>query len=289
LKTQLQQKICVERKSTSKGMMNDSSDYGVVTLKSVAHTIPLILISIASFLGNSLVLLAIYRSKNLRTFSNMYIGSLAITDVTASFAMIFSYVTVLTNGRWLFGHPMCIINGFLLTFLASASMLTLLVYSMYRCYLVTTVQKRLSAVFLGKMVKASIISIYVLAFIYACPPLFGGGEIKFIPSYYSCVLDFSSSEHYAEFLFVSLFTIPLVVMTIAYIRIVKFIMMHNKTIRKSSAAARRHSVTLSPSSEASVDEGNRYTVMELRRKLDIMNSGAQQRLQGQICDVLSQV
>jgi hypothetical protein len=78
-------------------------------------------------------------------------------------------------------------------------------------------------------------------------------------------------------------------MTIAYIRIVKFIMMHNKTIRKSSAAARRHSVTLSPSSEASVDEGNRYTVMELRRKLDIMNSGAQQRLQGQICDVLSQV
>ena len=268
--------------------MNDSTDYGMVTWESVAHTIPLILISLASFIGNALVLLAIYHCKNLRTFSNMYIGSLAITDVAASFVMLFSYVTVLTKGRWVFGHSMCIVNGFLLTFLASASMLTLLVYSMYRCYLVTTVQKRLSAVFLGKMVKTSIITIYVLAIIYACPPLFGGGEIKYIPSYYSCVLDFSSSKHYAEFLFVSLFTVPLIVMIIAYARIVKFIMMHNKTIRKSSAAARRQSVTLSPSSEFSVDEGNRYTVMELKRKLDIMNNSTQQRLQGEKTDVLSQ-
>jgi len=78
-------------------------------------------------------------------------------------------------------------------------------------------------------------------------------------------------------------------MTIAYIRIVKFIMMHNKTIRKSSAAARRQSATLSPSLEVSVDEGNRYTVMELKRKLDIMNYSTQQRLQGEITDVLSQV
>ena len=269
--------------------MDASSDYGTVTVESVFRTIPLIVISIASFIGNSLVLLAIYRFKNLRTFSNMYIGSLAITDVTASLVMPFSYITLLTNGRWLFGDAWCIINGFLLTFLASTSMLTLLVFSMYRCYLVTTVKKRLPAVFLGKMVKSSVIGIWLLALIYACPPLFGGGEIKLMPSYYSCILDFSSSANYAEFLFVSLFTIPLIVMTAAYIRIVKFIMMHNKTIRKSSGGTRRQSATFSPSSEASVDEGNRYTVMELKRKLDLMNDQAQQMLQGQLSDVLSQV
>ena len=266
--------------------MNKSLDYSMVTLESVAHTIPLILISLVSFTGNTLVLLAIYRCKNLRTFSNMYVGSLAVTDVTASIVMPFSYVTVLNNGRWVFGHSMCIVNGLLLTFLASASLLTLLVYSMYRCYLVTTVRKRLSTAFLGKMVKTSIIAIYALAIIYACPPLFGGGEIKYMPSYYTCVLDFSSSKHYAKFLFASLFTVPLIVMIIAYTRIARFIMMHNKTIRKSSVIARRQSVTLS---EASVNAGNRYTVMELKRKLDIVNNSTQQRPQGDITDVPSQV
>ena len=272
--------------STKKITMNKSLDHSMVTLESVAHTIPLILISLTSFTGNTFVLLAIYRCKNLRTFSNMYVGSLAVTDVTASIVMPFSYVTVLTNGRWVFGHSMCIFNGFILMFLGSATLLTLLVYSMYRCYLVTTVRKRLSATFLGRMVKMSIITIYVLAIVHACPPLFGAGEIKYIPSYYTCFVDFSSSEHYAKFLFASLFAIPLIVMTIAYARIAKFIMMHNKTIRKSSLIARRQSVTLS---EAFVNEGNSYTVMELKRKLDIINNSTQQRPQGKINDALSQV
>lgn len=279
----------IQGNSSGNEMIGTSSDYGGVTVESAFRTIPMILVSIASFIGNSMVLLAIYRFKNLRTFSNMYIGSLAITDVTASMLMPFSYITVLTNGRWLFGHAMCIIHGFLLTFLASASMLTLLCFSMYRCYLVTTVQKRLSAVFLGKMVKTSVIGIWILAIIYACPPLFGGGEIKLIPSFYSCLLDFSSSKFYAEFLFMCVFTVPLIVMIIAYVRIIKFIMMHSKTIKKNSETARRLSVTFS---EASVDEGNRYTVMELKRKLDLMNKGnelAQQMLQSQLTDALTQV
>ena len=271
--------------------MDASPDYGTVTGISVLRTIPMILVSIASFVGNSLVLLAIYRFKNLRTFSNMFIGSLAIADIAASLVMPFSFITVLTNGRWLFGNAWCQINGFLLTFIASVSMWTLLFFSMYRCYLVTTVQKRLSAVFLGRMVKTSVVVIWISAFVFASPPLFGGGEIKFLPNYYSCLLDFTSSEYYAEFLFVVVFTFPLVVMTIAYIRIAKFIMMHNKTIKKNSGNTRRMSGMFSPSSEASVDEGNRYTVMELKRKIDLLNKGneAQQMLQNQLNVVSSQV
>ena len=272
---------------------NFGSDCGTVTAISVLRTIPMILVSVASFIGNSLVLLAIYRVKNLRTFSNMFIGSLAVTDIAASLVMPFSFITVLTNGRWLFGHAWCIINGFLLTFIASVSMLTLLAFSMYRCYLITTIQKRLSAVFLGRMVKASVVGIWLFGFVFASPPLFGGGEIKFSATHYSCLLDFTSSEHYAEFLFVVVFSAPLVVMTIAYIRIAKFIMMHNKTIKKNSGNTRRTSGVFSPSqSEASVDEGNRYTVMELKRKVDLMSEGneaQQQMLQNQLNAVLLQV
>ncbi|XP_028396721.1 putative tyramine receptor 2 [Dendronephthya gigantea] len=267
-------------------------DYGQVTATSVLRTIPMIMVSIASFIGNALVLLAIYRFKNLRTFSNMYIGSLAITDIIASLAMPFSYITVLTNGRWLFGEAMCLINGFLLTFLASASLLTLLVFSMYRCYLITTIRKRLSAVLLGKMIKISVLGIWLLALIYSSPPLFGGGKIKLMRFNYSCIIDFVHSGFYIEFLVIFLFIIPLIVMTVAYARIIKFINMHNKTIKKNSAnTRRRHSGIFAQSSEASVDEGNRYTVMELKRKLDLMNEGrsdAQKKLQNQLKNVLAQ-
>ena len=286
--------ISFQRNMFGNSTMNSNSEYGVVTVKSVFRAFPMILVSIASFIGNSMVLLAIYRFKNLRTLSNMYIGSLAITDVAASLVMPLSYITVITNGRWLFGQAFCTINGFLLTFLASTSMLTLLIFSMYRCYLVTTVKKRLSAVFLSKMVKTSVACIWILAFIYASPPLFGGGEIKFLPSYSSCLIDFTSSNAYAEFLFVVLFTVPLIVMITAYVRIVKFIRMHNKAIKESSGGvkgARRPSAVSSPSSEESEAEGNRYTVMELKRKLDILNktNETQRMLQFQLQDVLKQV
>lgn len=264
---------------------------GFVTARSVLRTIPMILVSVASFIGNSLVLLVIYRFKNLRTYSNVYVGSLAITDGLISLAMPFSYITVLMNGRWLFGDAVCLINGSLLTFLASSAMLTRLVFSMYRCYLVTTVQKRLRAELLAKIVKTSVLGIWLLALIYASPPLFGGGKIKLMPYNYSCVIDFVHSRLYVKFLFVSLFIIPLIVITAAHVRIFKFINMHNKTMKKNSANSRRHSAIFAQSSETSKDERDRYAMMESKQKMNLMNeeNEARKELQSQLKDVLAQV
>lgn len=252
-----------------------STNYGTVDALSVLRCIPLIFIGIASFMGNALVLLAIYRFKNLQTFSNAYIGSLATTDLLASLVMAFSYTSLL-DGTWVFGDALCQIQGIILIMLSTVPMLTLLCFSIYRCYLVTTVSKRLSEIRLGRIVKCSVCSIWLLAVVYSIPLLFGGGDVKFIPEYYSCIYDFSSSKKYSTFLVVFLFAIPLAVMSIAYMRIIRFIKMHNKTIINTKPRNDRPQSQFDlgdrrSSEELEEEEGDHFTVMELKRRLEEMD------------------
>lgn len=257
---------------------NNTASCGTITGISIIKCIPMILIGVASFSGNALVLSAIYRFKNLQTFSNAYVGSLALTDVLASLLMPFSYTTVLLNGRWVFGSTMCQIQGFFVITLSNASMLTLLCFSIYRCYLVTTVRKRLPQLTLGRVVKCSVGLIWLLSILYATPPLYGVGQIKYLASYYSCTLDFSSSKYYTQFLFVFVFSAPLVVMSVTYLRIIKFIKTHNQTILGTTTQERprSRSVISGPSSSPPCGDGSRCSVMELKWKLNQPNDGSEE-------------
>ena len=76
------------------------------------HTAVLALTTVLSLTGNSLVCLAFYRNRRLRTVTNFYVLSLAIADLIL--AVVVGCSSTLASGlrRWPFHYNFCQFTGF---------------------------------------------------------------------------------------------------------------------------------------------------------------------------------
>ena len=87
----------------------DTRSLSTVTM----HTVLVVLCSVLSVVGNSLVCLAFYRNRRLRTITNFYVLSLALTDIMSA-TLIYPFSAVASGLRkWPFGFSFCQFNGFL--------------------------------------------------------------------------------------------------------------------------------------------------------------------------------
>lgn len=93
-----------------------------------------ILVMFFVIIGNSIVLLVLYRQRkqyNTR-IANMFLANLAIVDLAVGVLLFpFSAITVIA-GRWIFDQAICEVNGFLNTTAGTASILTMAVISVDR-------------------------------------------------------------------------------------------------------------------------------------------------------------
>lgn len=79
----------------------------------VIQTIVAVQITLFSLLGNLLICLAFYKNRRLRTITNIYVLSLAVTDITVV-SLIYPFCTIASSFRqWPFGYSFCQFNGFL--------------------------------------------------------------------------------------------------------------------------------------------------------------------------------
>ena len=94
----------------------------------------LILIMMATLVGNGTVCLAVYRRHKLRTRTNMFIINLSCADIgVAVLCMPFSLVTCLRHG-WVLGDALCKLNGFLNILFCLTSLLTLTAISVEKYF-----------------------------------------------------------------------------------------------------------------------------------------------------------
>ena len=84
--------------------------------------------------GNVIVLLVLYRQRRRPSVrvANMFIGNLAVVDLTMGVLLFpFSVVTIILR-RWAFGHAFCQFNGTINMTAGAASILTMAVISIDR-------------------------------------------------------------------------------------------------------------------------------------------------------------
>jgi len=103
--------------------------------KVIIHTLILAFTTVLSLTGNSLVCLAVYKNRRLRTITNFYVLSLAVADL---FTAMFGYsFTAIASGlrEWPFGFSFCTFQGFLLYVwsLVSTNILALTAVNRYFC------------------------------------------------------------------------------------------------------------------------------------------------------------
>ena len=93
---------------TSTNFDDDSSDVKKQVILTVFLIFILSSIAIAGIFGNSLIVIAVCRTRTLRSVTDYFICSLASADLFVSFfIMPFAIVTEILEGTWLFGETFC--------------------------------------------------------------------------------------------------------------------------------------------------------------------------------------
>lgn len=86
----------------------------------------------AALIGNMLLCAAIHRFRALRTIQNYYIVTLAISDFLLTLLCVTLALVVMILGRWPFGDTICQIQGSLIYYCASFSLLNMTLIALNR-------------------------------------------------------------------------------------------------------------------------------------------------------------
>lgn len=114
------------------------SDEGNSYMSRVCISILLGLIAITGIIGNSLVIVAVWRYPHLRTISNYFILSLTFADfLISTLVMPLAIYNFLHHGKWYTGTVFCATWTFLAVMFSTASILSLCAVSIHRYFAVT--------------------------------------------------------------------------------------------------------------------------------------------------------
>lgn len=145
----------------------------------------LILIMMATLVGNGTVCLAVYRRRKLRTRTNMFIINLSCADIgVAVLCMPFSLVTCLRHG-WMLGDALCKLNRFLNILFCLTSLLTLTAISVEKYFAIC------KPLYHGHTSRNFALGLllwtWIQPIIIACVPFFGIAEYEFKPGFVACL------------------------------------------------------------------------------------------------------
>ena len=186
----------------------------------------IILISLFLFVGNSLTLLVLLLNRRMRTIPNMFVASLAVSDLLLGvFSTVPLTIPTLVTSHWPFNDTTCQFQGYLAFALGCASIHTLVLMAVNRYYRIVKPTKYRH--YFTK--KKTLIMILVTWFYSICAPLIYvllGNKMVFHPSKFLCFMSIKNSAFlaYGLLLYVG---IPICVIIYCYFRIFTTVRHHN--------------------------------------------------------------
>ena len=98
----------------------------------VIKSLLLIIFITSAVIGNICVLIAIKRSKKLKTLSNIFVFNLAIADLSFAITGMPMILVTTIAGEWILGGFVCDVGGLLNTLFTTASIWTMVMISINR-------------------------------------------------------------------------------------------------------------------------------------------------------------
>ncbi|XP_067672104.1 parapinopsin-like [Haliotis asinina] len=174
-------------------------------------------LSIAAFFANGCGVLVFLRNKTLRSPTNLFIMSLSICDILMAIVSTISCAASFSHG-WVFGHVVCVLEGFMVYFLGLTSMYLLAAISVDR-YIVMS--KPLLSYKITHRVAATAIAVcWALGFFWAALPLVGWNQYNLEGVGISCSIVWQSEDavniSYIVVIFSFCFIFPLCLMAFSY-------------------------------------------------------------------------
>lgn len=221
-------------RNTSDKMQADDLDTLEEALKSrskelqTLETTIVFLNDIIAFSGNLLTLLAVLRVPRLRTVPNLFIVSLALSDILMAIPATPFCLGVMITSEWPFGDDACQFQGYYGIMLAFASTETLALMSLNRYYRIVK-PNQYRRLFTRKTTFIMLISAWILASLGQLPYVLAGHRFIFHPGKIFC------SQNVKEpfsFILVSIFgAIPMTVISLCCFRVFTVVREHNRQRR----------------------------------------------------------
>ena len=150
-------------------------EYAPVDTEFVIASVVLAAINMAVLFGNSLVVAAVFKTRKLRTVTNIFIVNLACADLLLGIFVLPFSATLEVLDVWVFGVIWCRVWLAVDVWLCTASIFNLCCISLDR-YLAITRPMKYPALMSSKRGKILVLLIWVISFIICFPPLIGWNE-----------------------------------------------------------------------------------------------------------------
>ena len=198
----------------------------------VVEAILIITILISAFIGNTLILLAVWKNKLLRTTSSYLLVNLATVDLNLAVLIMPTILTTLLKRGWTFGWTICIAAGFIDTLLTNAQIMAILSIGVNRFIAVhyphwyqTETNKRFSLWF--------VIFGWIFSIGWCMPPIFGWGSYSYIDDTLFCTIDWNQNQTYALTHLSVSYVVPAFLGLYFYVSILRVICHHVKKVSSS--------------------------------------------------------
>ena len=189
----------------------------------------LIVMTTACLIGNVVTCIAVYSNERLRTSSNLYVITLAISDAINASTVMPLTIGVLITGRWPYGEALCNVHAFFTLFSVYVSPTTMGLTAFNR-YVRIVKPGHYSSIFNARQSKIYVAAIWLIVSGYALVPrLAGWTDYGFIPGYAVCTIvhprEAMKIAHYC-IVVVFFFLLPLAVATFSYYKIFTMVNQH---------------------------------------------------------------
>ena len=188
------------------------------------------LLVLLGILGNSLLLVSLYRKPRLKSSTGSLIAALAMTDLLNASIPGALFWSSLTTGKMSFSRFGCQISGFFMHFLTYASIATMALTAInrYVCVLKPNVYRKAFSYNRSMLYIASLWAF--VAVVVFLPIVSGSSTFAFNPVMASCIMKFTTANTEAGFTFfiVAFFVVLcLIIISVCYFRVSRFIRHHN--------------------------------------------------------------
>ncbi|XP_048576843.1 melatonin receptor type 1A [Nematostella vectensis] len=157
---------------------------GLVAVESIFCAIFILV----AFFGNTIVLWIVYKNPSLRTIPNLFVISLAVSDVIMSGFCAPMCLAILITGRDVLGDALCNLQGFLVTILARVSLWTMGLVAINRFFLIVK-PNMYRKIFKASYTRWMVIAVWVLSCAEPVPYLARGHRYFFHPAKVFCFPD----------------------------------------------------------------------------------------------------
>ena len=186
----------------------------------VLYAIYLLILLFLSAIGNVLVCLAIARFRHLRTPTNSFIFSLAVTDFLTPFGRLLYIAVAFLQSEWVFGCFWCKLSSVLGVLLCASSIMHLCAISVERFIVIKWPLEHQNWITTHR-VAFVIGNIWVSALLLSLFPYFGFVDLTFSFELLDCEISWQKNPKMALVLALFFFLFPFLIMSVTYYYIFK--------------------------------------------------------------------